>query len=117
MGQPWTSRAGWQNELLPGTLAMLILKTLGSDMMHGAAIAASIHLTSEGAIRVEEGALYPALHRLQQRGWVKSEWGSSEHNRRSKFYRLTEAGIQELAVQNARWNRAIAAIARIMGRE
>jgi PadR family transcriptional regulator, regulatory protein PadR len=102
------------DEVLPGTLAMLILKALTGRAMHGAAVAAFILSASEGAFRVEEGALYPALHRLEKQGWVESDWGFSEHKRRAKFYKLTEKGAQELAGQNARWKRLTAAIARIM---
>ena len=102
------------DELLPGTLGMLILKALSSGTMHGAAVATFIRLASEGAFRVEEGALYPALHKLEQRGLVESEWGFSEHKRRARFYRLTDAGVQELAEQNARWHRVTTAIAKIM---
>lgn len=93
---------------------MLILKTLSSRTMHGAAVGAFIRLTTGGAFRVEEGALYPALHKLEQRGWVESAWGFSEHRRRAKFYKLTEKGRQELAQQNARWHRVATAIAKIM---
>jgi PadR family transcriptional regulator, regulatory protein PadR len=93
---------------------MLILKALASGAMHGAAVAAFILSASDGAFRVEEGALYPALHRLEKQGWLDSEWGLSEHKRRAKFYKLTEEGARELAEQNARWNRVTAAVARIM---
>jgi len=101
-------------EILPGTLDMLILKTLLRGPMHGYAVAEFIQETSEDVLRVEEGALYPALHRLELRGLLAAEWGISENNRRAKFYRLTAAGRRHLAEQAAHWNRMIGAIARIM---
>lgn len=106
-----TSKPG---ELLQGTLDMLILKTLARDALHGYAIAESIHQYSEDALRVEEGALYPALHRLELRGWLASEWGTSENNRRAKYYRLTAAGRRQLAVESEHWERMAAAIGRIL---
>ena len=101
-------------ELLQGTLDMLILKTLIRGPMHGYAVAEVIQQTSEDVLRVEEGALYPALHRLELRGLLAAEWGVSENNRRAKFYRLTPAGRGHLADETARWRRMSAAIARIM---
>jgi PadR family transcriptional regulator PadR len=101
-------------ELLQGTLDMLILKTLNRGSMHGYAIAEFIQQTSEDALRVEEGALYPALHRLELRGWLASEWGLSENNRRAKYYRLTAAGRKQLAEETAHWSRMTAAIGRIL---
>ncbi len=101
-------------ELLQGTLDMLILKTLTRGAMHGYAVAEFIQQTSEDALRVEEGALYPALHRLELRGLLASEWGVSENNRRAKYYRLTRSGQKELAEETAHWGRMTAAIARIL---
>ena len=101
--------------LLQGTLDMLILKTLTQAAMHGYAIAESIQLTSENALRVEEGALYPALHRMEAQGWLRSEWGLSENKRRAKFYRVTAAGEKQLADESAHWEGASTAIGRIMG--
>jgi transcriptional regulator len=101
-------------ELLPGTLDMLILKTLGRGALHGYAIAEHIQQTSEDVLRVEEGALYPALHRLEVRGLLASEWGASDNNRRAKFYRLTAAGRRQLVREADYWARMTAAIARIM---
>jgi transcriptional regulator len=101
-------------EILPGTLDMLILKTLIHSSMHGYSIAEFIQQTSEDVLRVEEGALYPALHRLELRGLLIAEWGVSENNRRAKYYRLTATGRRYLAEETARWNRMIGAIARIM---
>jgi PadR family transcriptional regulator len=101
-------------DLLQGTLDMLILKTLVRAPRHGYGIAESIQQTSEEVLRVEEGALYPALHRLELRGWLASHWGVSENNRRAKYYRLTAAGRKQLAEEAAHWGRMTAAIARIM---
>ena len=101
-------------ELLQGTLDMLVLKTLTRGPMHGYAIAEFIHHTTEDALRVEEGALYPALHRLELRGLLRSEWGLSENNRRAKFYRLTVAGRKRLAEETVHWTRVVTAIARIL---
>jgi PadR family transcriptional regulator, regulatory protein PadR len=106
------SKAG---DLLQGTLDMLILKTLARGPKHGYAIAESIGAASEEALRVEEGALYPALHRLELKGLLGSEWGVSENNRRAKYYRLTPAGRKALAAESERWIRVSAAIARVMG--
>jgi PadR family transcriptional regulator PadR len=101
-------------DLLRDTLDLLILKTLSRGPLHGYAIAEYIHDTSEDVLRVEEGALYPALHRLELRGWLASEWGASENNRRAKYYRLTSAGRKQLAEETAHWTRMSAAIARIL---
>lgn len=102
-------------ELLRDTLDMLILKTLKRTPMHGYAIAESIEERSEEALRIEEGALYPALHRLEVRGWLASEWGVSGNNRRAKYYRITAAGRKQLVAESAHWRRMTIAIARIMG--
>jgi PadR family transcriptional regulator, regulatory protein PadR len=102
-------------DLLQGTLDMLILKTLERGAMHGYGIAESIHRKSEDALRVEEGALYPALHRLELRGLLAAEWGLSENNRRAKYYRLTAAGRKYLAEEKEHWGEMSAAIARVMG--
>ena len=101
-------------DLLQGTLDMLILKTLIRGPMHGYAVVEFIHQTSEEVLRVEEGALYPALHRLQLRGLLAAEWGVSENNRRAKYYRLTAAGRRHLVAEAERWQRMSAAIAQIM---
>jgi len=103
-----------QGELLPGTLDMLILKTLGRGPMHGYAVAQFIQHASHDVLRVEEGALYPALHRLEVRGLLRSEWGASENNRRAKFYRLTTLGRRELEHEAAYWARVAAAVSRVM---
>ena len=101
-------------ELLPGTLELLILKTLTRGKMHGYAVAEWIEQTSDDALRVEEGALYPALHRLELRGLLQSEWGASENNRRAKYYRLTAAGRRRLAEATASWRRTSTAVDRIL---
>jgi PadR family transcriptional regulator PadR len=101
-------------DLLRDTLAMLILKTLSHGEMHGYDIAEYIHETSNDVLRVEEGALYPALHRLELRGLLAAEWGASDNNRRAKYYRLTPTGRKQLAEETAHWNRMSSAIARIL---
>jgi PadR family transcriptional regulator, regulatory protein PadR len=100
--------------LLPGTLDMLILKTLSRGDMHGYAIARFIQEASSEVLKVEEGALYPALHRLEVRGLLKAEWGASDNNRRAKFYRLTALGRRELEEEARFWDRVAAAVTRVM---
>jgi PadR family transcriptional regulator, regulatory protein PadR len=102
-------------DLIQGTLDMLVLKTLArGGEMHGYAIAEHIQETSSNVLRVEEGALYPALHRLELRGLLAAEWGVSENNRRAKYYRLTGAGRKQLAAESEHWSRMTSAIAQIM---
>ena len=101
-------------EMLRDTLDMLILKTLRGGPMHGFAIAESIEERSENVLRVEEGALYPALHRLEVRGLLDAKWGVSDNNRRAKFYRLSAAGRKQLERDSERWRMMSAAIVRIM---
>ena len=103
-----------QGELMPGTLDMLILKTLSRGAMHGYSIAQFIQQASRDVLRVEEGALYPALHRLEVRGLLKAEWGTSDNNRRAKFYTLTPLGRRELDEEAAYWARVAAAVTRVM---
>jgi transcriptional regulator len=100
--------------LVQGTLDMLVLKTLSRGPRHGYAVARWIAATSGDALQVEEGALYTALHRLEQRGWVESEWGVSDNNRRAKYYQLTAQGRKQLRVQATRWTRYTEAVLRIM---
>jgi PadR family transcriptional regulator len=107
-------RVATKNELLPGTLEMLILQTLTRSPMHGYGIAQHIQEISDDVLQVEEGSLYPALQRLLVKGWVKSEWGLSENNRRARYYTLTKAGRNQLGVEADNFNRMIAAIARVM---
>jgi PadR family transcriptional regulator PadR len=101
-------------ELIQGTLEMLILKALVRGPMHGYAVAEWIQQTSHQVLKVEEGALYPALHRLELRGVLKAEWGTSENNRRAKFYRLTAEGKKRLNAESQRWSRLSAAVAFVM---
>ena len=101
-------------EIVQGTLDMLILKTVSRGAMHGYAIAESIQRASQDVLRVEEGALYPALQRLEVRGLLSADWGLSDHNRRAKFYRLTSAGRRQLADEATYWARMAAAIGRVM---
>jgi transcriptional regulator len=111
MGRPQQKPEG---ELVQGTLDMLILRTLVFGPMHGFGIAQSIQQTSDDVLRVEEGSLYPALHRLELDGMVDSEWGQSANNRRAKFYRLTVRGRKQLQIEANKWTRLAAAIARVM---
>jgi transcriptional regulator len=92
-------------ELLPGTLDLLVLKTLAWGPTHGLGVLRSIEQVTNGELQIEEGALYPALHRLEERGWLDAEWGITEKNRRAKFYRLTTAGRRQLAAEVTRWSR------------
>jgi transcriptional regulator len=101
-------------ELLQGTLDVLILKTLSWGPRHGYAIARWIRDTTDDVLRIEEGALYPALHRMQKRGWIEAEWGLSENNRKAKYYQLTAAGRRELGVEASTWGRYSAAVAKIL---
>ena len=101
-------------ELLRDTLDMLVLKTLTRGPMHGYAIAEHIEEKTDDVLRVEEGALYPALHRLELRGLVAAAWGISENNRRARYYKLTAAGRKQLSEESARWDRMTSAVARIM---
>jgi PadR family transcriptional regulator PadR len=103
-----------EGELVQGTLDMLILKTLARQPMHGYGIAQSIQQISEEVLRVEEGSLYPALHRLELDGMVDSEWGQSANNRRAKYYRLTAGGRKQLQKEASSWRRLAEAIARVM---
>lgn len=109
-------KRGYQNriELLQGTLDMLILQTLSWGPQHGYGISQAIRAGSGEVLSVETGSLYPALHRLERRGWLKSEWKQSEHNQRTKVYRLTPAGRKQLAAEHGRWERLNAAIAGLM---
>ena len=101
-------------ELLQGTLDLLILRTLLLGPAHGHAIAKAIEFRSDEVFEVEQGSLYPALHRLIKRGWISVEDGISENNRRAKFYRLTGKGRRQLAVETSKWNKLAGAIARIL---
>lgn len=91
-------------DLVRGTLDLLILKTLSWGPMHGLAVMRWIQVTTRDQLQIEEGALYPALHRMEDKGWLEADWGYTERNRKAKFYRLTTAGRKQLAVQVAKWN-------------
>jgi transcriptional regulator len=104
-----------KEELLLGTLDMLILRTLVMGPAHGHTIAHVIEHTSEEVLQIEQGSLYPALHRLEDRAWVASYWGASENNRKARFYRLTAAGRKRLTVETNRWQSMVAAIGRVLG--
>jgi transcriptional regulator len=99
---------------LQGTLDLLILRTLQGDPMHGWAISERIQQVSQDVLQVNQGSLYPALHRLEHRGWISAEWGVSELGRRAKYYRLTAAGRRQLAVEASEWERMTTAIDRVM---
>jgi PadR family transcriptional regulator PadR len=101
-------------ELLQGTLDLLILRTLILGPTHGHAIAKAIEFKSDDVLQVEQGSLYPALHRLIKRGWITAEEGRSENNRRAKFYRLTAKGRRQLALETSKWDKLAGAIARIL---
>jgi PadR family transcriptional regulator, regulatory protein PadR len=103
------------SDMLKGTLDMMILRTLSTGDAHGHTIAKVIERTSEEVLEVEQGSLYPALHRLENRGWLSSYWGASENNRKAKFYRLTPAGRRRLTLESSRWRRMARAIALVMG--
>ena len=101
-------------DLLQGTLDLLILKALARGAMHGYSVAEWIHASSQDVLRVEEGALYPALHRLELRGLLSSEWGLSDNNRRAKYYALTAAGRKQLAEESEYWRRMSGAVSRVL---
>jgi PadR family transcriptional regulator, regulatory protein PadR len=103
------------SEMVQGTLDMLILRTLVTGAAHGHTIAHVIEHMSENVLEVEQGSLYPALHRLEHRGWVTSHWGTSENNRKAKFYKLTALGKKQLTAETDRWRMVVAAIGRVLG--
>ncbi|HXP69884.1 MAG TPA: PadR family transcriptional regulator [Candidatus Dormibacteraeota bacterium] len=112
-----TQRGKERLELLQGTLDLLILRTLIFGAEHGQGIARAIQQTSDKELLVEHGALYPALQRLEERGWISAKWGTSTNNRKARFYSLTAAGRKQLAKETTKWNRLTAAIARILASE
>lgn len=103
-----------KHDLLQGTLDLLILRTLALGPRHGWGISQRIQQLSEDVLRVNQGSLYPALTRLEQQGWIASEWGTSENNRRARFYRLTRAGQRQLASETESWQRITGAVARVL---
>ena len=104
-----------RNDILQGTLALLVLQTLASGRkMHGYAITAQIHRISDQLLRVEEGSLYPALHRMEQDGWVRAEWGKTEKNREARFYSITATGRKQLAAEEDHWAELTEAVGRVL---
>lgn len=104
-----------KNDILQGTLALLVLKTLASNRrLHGYAITTHIQRVSADLLRVEEGSLYPALHRMEQAGWLRSEWGVTEKNREARFYSLTPRGRKQLAAEEESWSRLTQGVARVL---
>jgi PadR family transcriptional regulator, regulatory protein PadR len=99
---------------LQGTLDLLVLKSLEEGPMHGWGITLHIERVSDALLRVEEGSLYPALHRMEQEGWVSADWGQSENNRRARFYRLTPKGKRQLAAERQRWEQVTGAVALVL---
>ena len=102
-------------DLPQGTLDLLILRTLALEPQHGWAISERIQQISSDVLRVQQGSLYPALHRLERRGWIKARWGTSENNRRAKYYELTKNGRQQLEVEKDAWEKLTAAVAQVLG--
>ncbi len=101
-------------DLLQGTLDLLILRTLAPGPMHGWGISQRIQQISKDVLQVQQGSLYPALYRLEQRGWIRAKWGSSENNRKAKYYELTKVGQKQLIVETANWEKLSAAVADIL---
>jgi PadR family transcriptional regulator PadR len=110
MTEPRDSRS----DLLQGTLDLLILRTLSAGPMHGWGISQRIQAVSDSVLVVNQGSLYPALYRLEEEGWIASEWGASENNRRAKFYRLTRSGERQLAREQQNWQRLASAVFRVL---
>jgi transcriptional regulator len=103
-----------EGDMLQGTLDMLVLQTLGLGPAHGHSIAHAIERRSDEILQVEHGSLYPALYRLEDRGWIAAFWGTSENNRKAKYYRLTPTGRKQLAAETSRWNRLVSGISRVL---
>ena len=101
-------------DLLQGTLDLLILQTLALAPQHGWAISERVQQTSSDALRIQQGSLYPALHRLERRGWIKARWGVSENNRRAKYYELTKAGRRQLKIEQDAWEKLTAVVSQIL---
>jgi PadR family transcriptional regulator, regulatory protein PadR len=102
-------------DLPQGTLDLLILKTVALEPQHGWAISERVQQVSRGVLQIQQGSLYPALHRLERRGWIKARWGTSENNRRAKYYELTARGRRQLAEEESAWLRLTAAVAEVLG--
>ena len=105
-----------QTDVLQGTLDLLIMRTIALEPMHGWAIAQRIQQVSDDLLRVRQGSLYPALHRLEHQGWISADWGASENNRRARFYSLTKAGRVQLAIEVSKWERLSAGVNLVMRR-
>ncbi len=104
-----------KNDILQGTLVLLVLRTLASNKrIHGYAITAHIHRVSRDLLRVEEGSLYPALHRMEQQGWIRAEWGTTEKNREARFYSLTPKGRKQLAMEEESWAKLTEGVGRVL---
>jgi transcriptional regulator len=103
-----------KNDVLSGTLGLLVLKTLARGPMHGYGITLHIQRVSNEVLRVEEGSLYPALHRMEQDGWIRADWGVSENNRRARYYELTAKGRKQLAQEEENWNELTRAVASVL---
>jgi PadR family transcriptional regulator PadR len=103
-----------KSDLLQGTLDVLILKTLSNGSMHGWGISQRIQQLSEDVLAINQGSLYPALHRLEEKGWISAQWGNSENNRRARYYSLTRAGKRQLAEETESWERFAAAVTRVL---
>ena len=105
-----------QTDVLQGTLDLLIMRTIALEPMHGWAIAQRIQQISDDLLRVQQGSLYPALHRLEHQGWIAAEWGASENNRRARFYAMTQAGRKQLAIEVSKWDRLSTGVNRVLRR-
>ena len=103
-----------QTDVLQGTLDLLIMRTIALEPMHGWAIAQRIQQISDELLRVQQGSLYPALHRLEHQGWITAEWGASDNNRRARFYSITRAGRRQLATETALWERTVSMVNRLL---
>ena len=114
LGRRFFSMVKGRTDLLQGTLELMILKTLSRETMHGYGIAQRIHAAADDLLKIEDGSLYPALYRMEGRGWISSEWSLSENNRRAKFYKLTKSGRKQLEAETANWSRVSQAITRIL---
>ena len=112
---PPVAKTRQKPELLPGTLDLLILRTLVWGPQHGHGIGVAIRASSEDVLNIDHGSLYPALHRLERQGWLDSEWAVSENKQRAKYYRLTPAGRRQLTLERSRWSRLSQAIAKVLG--
>lgn len=104
-----------RDSLLQGTLDLLVLRVLALGPLHGHGVVMTIQARSGDTLLVDHGSLYPALQRLEQRRWIKGAWGTSDHNRRARFYALTTAGRKQLAIETSRWNRLVGSIAQVLG--